>query len=264
VTQWLHAVIDVSFTIGRGETLALVGESGAGKSTVGRLVLRLIEPDGGSVTVLGTDVQSLSRRQLRRFRINFSMIFQDPYASLHPYRSIEFAVGEPLLTLQHLNRRARRDRVVELLEQVHLESAYLDRYPHELSGGQLQRVAIARALATNPALIVCDEPVAALDMSIRAQVINLLRDLQDQIGVSYLFISHDLSLVELIAHRVAVMYQGSIVESGPANDIFASPQHSYTQELLASIPQPDPRRRRGRRDTDASTRMPDRLTHGVG
>lgn len=245
--SWNHAVQDVSFTLGVGRTLAVVGESGAGKSTVGRMILRLIEPDAGTVRFRGEDVASLGREPLRRWRRHAQMIFQDPYNSLDPRMVIGDLVAEPLLMLDDMKRGDREHRVAELLDRVGLEPRFAMRYPYEFSGGQLQRIAIARALATNPELIVCDEPVAALDMSVRAQILNLLRDLQEERGISYLFISHDLSLVRIVADAVAVMSGGRIVEMGPTASIFDQPQDPYTCELLSSVPIPHPRIERTRR-----------------
>lgn len=235
-TSWVDAVKDVSVTVRRGESIGLVGESGAGKSTVGRLVLRLIEPDRGAVFVAGQDVRAMDTRALRRFRARGRMIFQDPFASMDPTMTVAQIVGEPLLIHENLDRADRRRRVAELLDSVGMSRDHIDRHPHEFSGGQLQRIAVARAISTNPELIVCDEAVAALDMSIRAQVINLLRDMQDERDIGYLFISHDLSLVGHIAAQVAVMYRGRIVEFGPTEGIFRSPHHPYTRDLLLAIP----------------------------
>jgi oligopeptide transport system ATP-binding protein len=246
-TGWQHAVRDVDLRLARGETLAIVGESGAGKSTVGRMVLRLIEPDAGEVRLDGVDVLGLGRKELRALRKRMQMIFQDPFGSLDPRMVVEDAVGEPLTVHFGMQGAERRARVLELLDRVGIGEHQAERYPYEFSGGQLQRIAIARALAVEPDLIVCDEPVAALDVSIRAQVINLLHDLQRERGVAYVFISHDLSLVRLIAQRVAVMYEGSIVEEGETGSLFESPQHSYTRALLDAIPVADPRRRDERR-----------------
>ncbi len=252
------AVQDIDFTLEKGECLAVVGESGAGKSTLGRIVLRLIEPDTGKITFDGIDVRAASSREMRRLRRRMQMIFQDPYSSLDPRMSIAEAVAEPLLVHTDLDRAARLRRGAELLDRVGIGRRYLARYPSELSGGQLQRVAIARALTLNPSLIVCDEPVAALDVSVRAQVLNLLRDLQEELGLSYLFVSHDLALVEVIADRVLVMASGRIVEQGDVTQIFRSPTHEYTQRLLSAIPVPVPRDATGRRmvagDLDPSTR----------
>jgi ABC-type oligopeptide transport system ATPase subunit len=241
---FFHAVQDVSFTVNRGETFAIVGESGAGKSTVGRMVLRLIEADRGSIMYKGTDVRALLPRELRRARAGMQMVFQDPYSSLDPKVTIAGSVAEPLRALTTLSSGERDAKVYQLLSRVGLGPDYLDRYPYELSGGQLQRVAVARAISTDPGLVVCDEPVAALDMSIRAQVLNLLKELQEERGISYIFISHDLSLVSVLAHRVAVMRAGKIVEEGAAEQLFTQPAHAYTRELLQSVPSIDPRRRR--------------------
>lgn len=237
---------DVSFTLNRGETLGIVGESGAGKSTIGRQVLRLIEPDAGSVTFDGADVLSMNSRELKVFRRRAQMIFQDPYSSLDPHMSIRDAVGEPITIHQDVSARERDEKVRALLERVGLREDQLLKYPREFSGGQLQRIAIARALTLDPEFIVCDEPVAALDVSIQAQVLNLLLDLQQERGLAYIFISHDLSLVRYLAHRVAVMYQGEIVEIGTSEELFENPQHPYTQKLVSAIPNP-----RSRRSSDA-------------
>jgi oligopeptide transport system ATP-binding protein len=243
VTDWTDAVKDVSLAVHRGETYGLLGESGAGKSTVGRLLLRLIEPDAGEIVINDQDVMALSNQDLRKLRSKARMIFQDPFVSLDPSMVVGDAVAEPLIVHEELTRDEREERVLDLFERVGLGREHLDRYPSEFSGGQLQRVAVARAIATNPDLIVADEPVAALDMSIRAQVINLLRDLQQASGIAMIFISHDLSLVRLIADRVGVMYRGQIVESGVAESVFQNPQHPYTRSLLSAIPVPDPARR---------------------
>ncbi len=228
----------VSFTVERGETLGIVGESGAGKSTVGRLALRLIEPESGSVMFDGRDVLGLSKSELRAFRQRAQMIFQDPFSSLDPHMTIRDAVGEPLTIHRGLKGPERDAAVTALLTRVGLRADQLDKYPREFSGGQLQRIAIARALSTEPDFIVCDEPVAALDVSIQAQVLNLLIDLQRERGLAYVFVSHDLSLVRFLAHRVAVMRKGIIVETGPTEQVFTDPQHSYTKTLLQAIPDP--------------------------
>lgn len=241
-TEHFHAVRDVSFEFGRGETLGIVGETGAGKSTVGRLALRLIEPDAGSIRFDGIDLNTLSRRELRATRRRMQMIFQDPFSSLDPRMSIRATVGEPFQIHQGLKGAELDARILELLERVGMRADHLDRYPREFSGGQLQRIAIARALATEPEFIVCDEPVAALDVSIQAQVLNLLIDLQVERGLSYLFISHDLSLVRFLAHRVAVMCQGEIVEIGTTEEIFSDPKHPYTRKLLSAVPVARPTR----------------------
>lgn len=236
-TSWMTAVDDVSFTLEPNETLAIVGESGAGKSTTGRLVLRLIEPDEGSIVFEGTDLRALGRKELRAKRSRMQMVFQDPYSSMNPRMTIGEAVVEPLLLHTDMPADARRQRAAELLEQVGLRRAYLDRYPGELSGGQLQRVAIARAVALGPSMVVADEAVAALDASVRAQVLNLMADLQQELGIAMLFITHDLALVEVIADRVMVMRHGKVIETGTVEQIFDSPADPYTRELLDARPQ---------------------------
>lgn len=246
-TAHFMAVNGVDLVVHRGETVAVVGESGAGKSTVGRLALRLIEPTAGGIEFDGVDLRAVPRAQLRRMRSRMRMIFQDPYSSLDPTTVVGDIVAEPLSVHTDLDAEARRAKVLDLFRRVGLDAHHLDRYPYEFSGGQLQRIAIARAIATEPDIIVCDEPVAALDMSIRAQVVNLLRDLQTERSIAYLFITHDLSLVRLIADRVIVMYQGEIVESASTEELFAAPQHAYTRALLAAVPVPDPSRRHQRR-----------------
>jgi len=244
-----HAVDDVSFTLAAGETLALVGESGAGKSTTGRLVLRLIEPDEGTVRLDGQEITGLDQRRLRVARRSMQMVFQDPYSCFDPRIPIGDSVGEPLRAHFRLKASERAERAAAMLARVGLGTQHLYRFPHELSGGQLQRVAIARALMLEPKLIVCDEPVAALDVSVRAQVINLLSDLQDELGIAYLFISHDLALVEVIAHRVAVMQRGRIVELADTAQLFEAPQSNYTRELLSAIPTIGPNRLSVRRSS---------------
>ena len=245
--QVLKAVDGVSFTLRRGETLGLVGESGCGKSTTGKTLLRLLEPDAGEVLFHGENILQRSARAMRPLRREMQMIFQDPYASLNPRQRIGDIVGEPLRIHRLAKGRALRQEVLRLLGTVGLKEEHFDRYPHEFSGGQRQRIGIARALAVHPSLIVADEPVSALDLSIQAQVVNLLQDVQEQFELTYLFIAHDLSVVEHISDRVAVMYLGRIVELADATDLYRAPRHPYSEALLNAVPVPDPERRRARR-----------------
>lgn len=239
----MHALEDVSFTLCRGQTLSLVGESGCGKSTAGRSILRLIEPSSGKVNLDGVDVIGLNPEELRHARCDMQMIFQDPFASLNPKMTLEDQVAAPLRNFGERPGPDIMDRVAALFERVQLSSGYMRRYPHELSGGQRQRIAIARALALNPKLIVADEAVSALDVSVQAEVLNLMLELQSELGLSFLFISHDMAVVERVSHMVAVMYLGRIVEIGPRQQVFGNPTHPYTQALMKAVPIADPKRR---------------------
>ena len=243
----VYAVDDVSFTIASGETLGLVGESGCGKTTVGRTILRLIEPTAGAIRIEGHDITHLGKSDLRPYRQQMQIIFQDPFSSLNPRMRAGDIVGEPLKIHGTASRKDRRERVAQLFDRVGLRRAQMDNYPHQFSGGQRQRIGVARALALNPKLIICDEPVSALDVSIQAQVINLLMDLQRDMQLSYLFISHNLAVVEHISHRIAVMYLGRIVEYTDKTTLFTKPLHPYTEALLAAVPVPDPAIKRVKR-----------------
>jgi oligopeptide transport system ATP-binding protein len=246
-TEYVRAVDDVSFEIRAGETLGLVGESGSGKSTTAYTILQLLEPTSGSVRFQGTELTDLGGAELRRMRREMQIIFQDPYSSLDPRLTVEAIVAEPLEVHRVGDRASRRRRVRELLDVVGMDPGHVHRYPHEFSGGQRQRIGIARALALHPKLLICDEPVSALDVSIRAQILNLLNDLQESLGLTYLFVAHDLAVVRAMSDRIAVMSRGRIVELGAADDVYTNPRDPYTKALLAAVPVADPRRMRAER-----------------
>jgi len=240
--DYVRAVDDVSFEVRAGETLGLVGESGSGKTTTGYCVLQLLKPTSGSVVFDGQDLTTMNKKGLRHVRRDLQVVFQDPYASLNPRMTVGDIVSEPLLVHDIGDRRSRRRSAEQLLEVVGFNPEFINRYPHEFSGGQRQRIGIARALALNPSLIVCDEAVSALDVSIQAQILNLLKDLQREFGLAYLFIAHDLAVVRTMSDHIAVMNRGKIVEIGPAEEVYTNPQDPYSQALLAAVPIPDPRR----------------------
>jgi ABC-type oligopeptide transport system ATPase subunit len=250
----VRAVDGVSFAVREGETLGLVGESGSGKSTTGYCILQLLKPTSGSIRFLGTELTTLGREELRRMRREMQIVFQDPYASLDPRMTVGTIVAEPLVVHGIGTRRSRRDTVRQLLDVVGFNPSYTNRYPHEFSGGQRQRIGIARALALNPKLVVCDEPVSALDVSIQAQILNLLKDLQRDFGLTYLFIAHDLAVVRAMSDRIAVMNRGKLVEMGPAEEVYAAPKDAYTKALLSAVPVPDPRKMKERRVQRARAR----------
>ena len=236
----LHAVDDINFTLERGKTLGLVGESGCGKSTTGRVILRLLEPTDGEIVFEGKDISKLSKSEMRHMRKDMQIIFQDPFSSLDPKKTVSQIIAEPIIENKIIKGKlAREERVLELMDTVGLAERYINTYPHELDGGRRQRIGIARALAMEPKLIICDEPVSALDVSIQAQILNLLKDLQKKLGLTYIFITHDLSVVNHFSDDIAVMYLGQIVEKAPAEELFDNPVHPYTQALLSAIPIPE-------------------------
>jgi oligopeptide transport system ATP-binding protein len=240
IAGWVKAVDDVSFEIEQGETLGLVGESGCGKTTVARLILKLLEPDHGRIIFRGTNIDKLTEKDMKPFRKEIQIVFQDPFGSLNPRMTAGLSIEEGLRILGIKKGKTRKERLEKLLKMVGMSPDSANRYPHEFSGGQRQRICIARALSVNPSLVVCDEPISALDVSIQAQIINLLKDLQDGLGLSYLFISHDLNVVSYLCSTISVMYKGQIMESAPAEELFETPRHPYTLSLLSAIPEPVP------------------------
>ena len=238
--QMLRAVDGVSFKIKPGETLGIVGESGCGKSTIGNTIIRLLKETGGQIRFKGTDITKLSKKELNPYRRQMQMIFQDPFSSLHPRKKVFDIIAEPFRVQTNLSGEEMRDRIYRMMELVGLDREYADRYPHEFSGGQRQRIGIARALALNPELVICDEPVSALDVSIQAQILNLLKDLQEELNLTYIFIAHGMPAVQYISDRIAVMYLGKIMEIAPVDELFAHTMHPYTEGLLSAIPIPDP------------------------
>lgn len=262
---WIRAVDGVSFSVRLGETLGLVGESGCGKSSLGRTLIRLYRPTSGSIQICGQEIGTLEGESLRKARVNFQMIFQDPYASLNPRMTVFDSIAEPLRTHgMAQNKQELAQRIESLMQKVGLSPRFIRKYPHEFSGGQRQRVAIARALAMNPKVIICDEPISALDVSIQAQILNLLVTLQKELGLSYLFIAHDLAAVRYISSRIAVMYLGRIVEIANKTDLFAGPRHPYTQALLSAVPIADPKKERMRKRILLSGDLPSPVTPPSG
>ena len=261
----LHAVDDINFSLERGKTLGLVGESGCGKSTTGRVILRLLEPTDGEIIFEGKDISKLSKKEMRHMRKDMQIIFQDPFSSLDPKKTVSQIIAEPIIENKILKGKEKiEERVLELMETVGLAERYINTYPHELDGGRRQRIGIARALAVNPEFIVCDEPVSALDVSIQAQVINMFDELQDKLGLTYLFIAHDLLVVRHISDRIAVMYLGKMVELASAEEIYNHPLHPYSQSLLSSVPEPDPKKARANQRIVLSGDIPSPLNAPSG